>query len=524
MKHRVEWHVLPGWHRGVRTAALLCLAALAGCATESEMYGGIRSRRGGAYRQWVRAREVRDASRPELTGPLSLEDALKLALTSNKSLIAAARETDVARGAVLEAYSNALPDISATAGYTRLDKVPSTNIGGVSVSLGDPDNYSMGLEVRQPLFRGGGIPAAMRASRWYSLLSDEALRGTVQQTIYDVALAYYDALLARHLYSVNRDAVESAEAHLRDVQAKRDAGVASDFDVLRAEVDVSLFEAEMIQQRNRIHVAKTRLLQVMGSSQESDIALSGELPYAPMKPVLDEAVRLAYENRPDLYQAELNFRLQTEALRIARSEYWPKLDASFRQEWANPDPHSSSRIEWGDAWTAGVSATWPLFNGLGREGRVRQEKARLRKREIELADAEERTLLDVRQALIDLRDAEEFVESQRLNLDRAEEALRLAEVDYRQGVAEAVTVTEARAALTRARGFYYESVYSHAVARLNLQRAMGILGPRAGETWESQNTTARTGRITDVFAASDVSMDRPSAAPSAAGNDEGVPE
>jgi len=467
---------------------------LSGCAMERSMYGGLQQRRGEAYQRWRRARESEEASQTRLKGELSLGDALKLALTHNKSLQSALQEEQVSRGRVIEAYSNVLPSLTATAGYTHLDEVPGFDVGGQSVAIGDVDNYSAGLEVKQPLFRGGGIPAAWRAARWYSLLANEGVRGAVQGVIYEVAHAYYDTLLAQHLYEVNRDAVESAKAHLRDVQVKRAQGIASDFDVLRAEVDVSLFQADMIQQRNRIHLAKTRLLRAVGVSQDSEVTLSGELTYSPMKPVLDEAVRLAYQNRPDLYQAELSVELQQEALRIARSDYWPKVNAWARQQWANPDPHTSE-VGWGNAWSAGVSVDWPLFDGLGREGRVLQERARLRQQDIQLVDAEERALLEIRQAMLSLRDAEEFVESQRMNLDRAKEALRLAQVEYQQGIAEAVTLTEARAALTRARGLYYQAVYGHTVARLDLQRSMGILGPRAGESPAEAKPPVRPGEI-----------------------------
>jgi len=109
-----------------------------------------------------------------------------------------------------------------------------------------------------------------------------------------------------------------------------------------------------------------------------------------------------------------------------------------------------------------------------------QERERLKQRQIQLIDAEERTLLEIQQAILSVLDAEEFVDSQRMNLDRAKEALRLAEVGYREGIQEAVAVTEAMSALTRAQGLYYEAVYTHSVARVTLQRAMGILGPRAG--------------------------------------------
>jgi len=511
--------------RAARAAGPVILLGLSllvsGCASERSLYGGLQGRRMEAYHQWRRARNSEQASQTRLKGELALEDALKLALTHNKSLQSALQEEQVSRGKVTEAYSNVLPSLTATAGYTHLDEVPGFDVGGQSVAIGDVDNYSAGLQVKQPLFRGGGIPAAWRAARWYSLLANETVRGAVQGVIYEVAHAYYDTLLAQHLYEVNRDAVESAKAHLRDVQVKRDRGIASGFDVLRAEVDVSLFEADMIQQQNQIHLAKTRLLRAVGVSQDSEVTLSGELTYSPMKPVLDEAVRLAYQNRPDLYHAELSVELQQEALRIARSEYWPKLNAWARQQWAKPDPHTSE-VEWDDAWSAGISVDWNLFDGLGREGRVIQQKARLRQSEVRLVDAEERVLLEIRQAILSLRDAEEFVESQRMNLGRAKEALRLAEVEYQQGIADAVTVTEARAALTRARGLYYQAVYRHTVARLDLQRAMGILGPRAGASPTEAKMPLRPGVI-EQFSAGNKSgtLQQPEASAPAGGGSKG---
>lgn len=474
---------------------LLLLALTAGCATEPAIYRDLQAGRLQAYQEWEQIQREEAAAEPYLEGELSLEDALKIALSYNKPLQIAMQEREIARGVVLESYSEALPTLSANADYVRLDEVGGFEIEGRSVSIGDVDNYSAGLRVSQPVFRGGAIPAALRAARLAALLADEQARGAVQGVIYEVAKAYYDALLAEHLFAVNRDAVESAKAHLRDVEIKREQGVASDFDVLRAQVDVSIFEAEMIQQRNRIHLAKAQLLKALGASQESEVTLADSLVYAPMKPVFEEAVRLAYENRPDLYQAELTVQLQREALRVARSKYWPEIDAWFSQEWSKPDPHSSTIIEWGDAWSTGLSARWSLFDGFRREGRIRQDRERLKQREIQLVDAEERTLLEIQQAILSLRDAEEFVESQRLNLARAREALRLAEVGYRQGIEDAVKITEARSALTLAQGLYYEAVYSHSLARLTLQRAMGILGPRAGATEPPSEVQAHPGHI-----------------------------
>jgi outer membrane protein TolC len=462
-------------------AAALLLQAANGCVSRESLVRDIRETRTSAYNQWVKMREAQAATEVTISGKLRLEDAVKLAIRQNKELQATLQEKEIARGKVVESYQAALPKVNAEGTYTRLDKVNTFDVGDVSIALGDVDNYSVDLTVSQPVFRGGAIGAALRAARLADLLSDEAVRSALQRTIYDVARAYYDALLFQHQVDVNEDAVRSAEVHLEDVRKKRRLGVASDYDVLRAEVDVSNFRAEMIKQKNSVDIAKSRLLKAMGVLQKSDIDLADELEYVPMKPVLEEAIRIGHENRPDLYQAELEVRLQKEALRVAKSRYWPQVDAFFEQLWGKPDPRSTTTNEWNDTWNAGLSVNLSLFDGLGREGRVHQQKATLAQSRYRLANTQEQAFLEIRQALLSLRNAEEFVESQKLNRSRAREGLRLAEVGYREGIASEVEVSDARSALTTASGLYYESVYGHAVSRLNLQLAMGILGPGPGE-------------------------------------------
>ena len=461
-------------------AALFGLALLAGCVSSEALYEDVHASRTAAYAEWKQQHDSQEASRTRLSGKLTLADGLALALLNNKPLLAAAQARAAARGDEVASYSSVLPKLSGTAGYTRQDKVASFDIGGQTIPLGFVNNFSAGLNVSQPVFRGGAITAQLRSGVIGICLSDEGLRAQAQQTIYDVARGYYDTLLAQELVAVNEEAVKSAEGHLKDVTARRGQGMASEYDVLRAQVDVSNFRAEMIQQQNRVHLAMAALFKTMGVSQDSVVELSDTMNYAPMKPVIEEAVRLAHENRPDLYRAEFGVRLQREALRIAYSRYWPSVDATYNRVWSRPDPHDTMLDAWGSAWNAGVAVTWPIFDGLAREGAVMRERAVLKQRHIELLDAEERALLDVQQAILSIRDAEEFVESQRLNLERAKEGLRLVEVGYREGVNSEVEVTDARSALARAKELHYQAVYQHNVARLDLQRAMGILGPRPG--------------------------------------------
>ncbi len=145
------------------------------------------------------------------------------------------------------------------------------------------------------------------------------------------------------------------------------------------------------------------------------------------------------------------------------------------QEWANPDPHDSSRDEWGDEWQAGLELRLSVFDGMDRAGALIQERARLRQYEIALRDAEEQVVSQIRQLALSLRTAEEFANSQNRNLETAKEAVRLVETGLKEGQNTPVEVMDARQALTTASANYYRSLYDHAVTRVALQKAMGLL-------------------------------------------------
>jgi len=462
---------------------VLITLQLAGCVSSEQFYQEVSLSRDAAYRQWKSRKERQEQSQTYISGKLSIEDCLKLTLVNNKTLQRVVEEKEIARGERLKSYSAILPTVGLSGDYTRLDEVASFG----SITIGDLDNYSAGLSVTQPIFAGGSIIAKINTGKLVSLLADQTVRAAVQDVIYAAYYSYYDVLLNQHLCRISADAVRSAEAHLDSVKQKRQGGVASDFDVLRAEVELSNFQAELIQNKNAINIAKANLLKVMGVSQDSDFVLSDELTYVSLKMGMEQAVEVAYRNRPDLFGRQFDIKLQKELLNIARSRYWPSISGFYDNTWSKPDPHNSMKIEWGRVWQAGIVATLPLFDGLSREGEIIQQKARVKQSQIDLIDAEETALFELTKALLSIENAEEFVQSQRLNLARAEEGLRLAEVGYKEGINTQVEMIDAQAALTKARAFYYQSVYSHLIAKLDLQKAMGTLTELRIENLELKN-------------------------------------
>lgn len=489
---------------------VLVALQLAGCVSSEKYYEDVGLSREAAFRQWKNRKERQERSRPVISGKLNVADCTKLALVNNKVLQSIVQEREIARGERLKSYSAILPTVNITGDYTRLDEVTSFEIdtpaGKEKIRFGDENIYSTGLMVTQPIFAGGSIPARINAAKLLSLLTDETVRAAVQEVVYAAEHAYYDVLLSQHLLEISTDAVRSAQAHLDNVKQRKRGGVASDFDVLRAEVELSNFHAEFIQNKNAIDVAKASLVKVMGVSQDSDFLLSDELLYVPSKITMEQAVEAAYLNRPDLLGREFDIKMQKELLNVARSKYFPLISGYYSKTWAKPDPHNMTKIEWGHAWQGGITATLPIFDGFLRDGEIVAQKARLKQGQIDLIDAEETALFELTKAQLGIENTAEFIESQQLNLTRAEEGLRLAGVGYREGVNTQVEMIDAQSALTTARANHYHAIYSHIIAKLDFQKAMGTLTsvetaePESQATIESSNAEEMgIGRNKDLY-------------------------
>ncbi|MFA5250778.1 MAG: TolC family protein, partial [Parachlamydiales bacterium] len=384
-------------------------------------------------------------------------------------------EKSIAQSKEKEAVSYSLPHLGVSAGYTHIEKTP---MGLKLIGLGKQDNYAVDLKVAQPLYRGGEIYAGITAAYLSSQAANEQIRGQVQKTIYDTVKAYFDLLLAQELYKVQQKALVTARNHLREVERKLKEGLSFKYDQLRAEVDVTNFEAELIKQKNHISLAEVLLLKTMGVSLKSRVALKDQLQYESAAMAYDEALKIALLNRYDVLSAVLALGIENEQVKIARSGYLPKINAFFGNQWGRrTNPQTGLLDAWGREWNYGLSLEWPIFDGLRTKAAISRAKAQVKQKEYLLENLKELVSLNVEQALFSLQDADALVQSQNLDLKRSAEALNLAELNFKEGLASELVLTDALSATVRSETLYYSAIYQHNLAKLNLDLAMGVLSP-----------------------------------------------
>jgi outer membrane protein TolC len=427
-----------------------------------------------------------------LTQPMSLADAVNLALRQNPNIIRAQKDLEVTEGVVIQTRAIALPKLGVIGDYKALspgdlDTVPIT-IGGPNqtFTFGSAQSWAAQLKLVQSIYEGGRMVSSFRAAR---LLRDRSLleyHTEVANTVLVVETAYYGILLAEQQITVQEASVALLERELTDATRRFEAGTVPRFNVLRAEVELGNAKPKLIQARNSFRIAKNNLATLLGINIPRDIVedipmqLTGKLEAVPYDLDLPRALLMALERRSELGALRKTQALRKEDVVSAKAGYKPSVQA-----FAGYDSHSSIfgqdlTVEV-HGWLTGVQMTWSMFDGLLTQGKVKEAKALYEKAGVELDDTGRRIELDVRTAYSNFIESREVLESQKKVLEQAEEALRLARARNEAGTSTQLDVLSAQTALTDARSTQIQALHDYAVARARLERAVGANVPAQAE-------------------------------------------
>jgi len=433
---------------------------------------------------------------------LSVRESVDIALRNNRALAAARQETMKAQGSIVEARSEALPELSFTIAATHQGEAPEAEFEGESISFGKRDNYTMTANLSQALYKGGRIRAGLRGAALFEDYSEEGVREAESAVIVAVRKAYLDVLLQEELASVQQRTLDLALRNLDDVRLSREAGTASRFDVTRGEVEVAQAVAALTEAQNSLRVARKRFLNALSLDLNTTFELSDELSYSAAE--LDEAAatELALANRPGLARAKLAAEMQKEAVTAARSPSLPQVFMTGIWQGGTQSQFGlGGEGAWQEGWQVGVSASLSLFDGMRTRGRVIQERAALEQAELAELDLKQNVLLEVSEAILSIRNAEELVRSRREEVRLAEESEGLARDRFKAGKATQLDILDAQLALTAARTGLATATYSHELALLELERATGVIDrPSGAEALFKRTADGNPGNERDLAA------------------------
>ncbi len=410
---------------------------------------------------------------------LTLEETIHLALSQNPYHLAAAERMESARAEVREAAAGFFPSLNAQGLHTLDEKLfelefPDPLTGqSQRISVDFTRDYQFSLSLSLPLFTGGRLTSAYKQAKYNLSSTEEAVRQSEHLTVFNAKAAFYGFLLAREFVKVAEEAVEVAEKHFKNVRALYEVGMASKFDLLRSEVEMANLKPQLIRARNNLKIAELNLKTLLGLELAQPIEIKGELSYQPYEPNLEECLTQALSNRPELKQLGYQKKMAGQMLKIARASRLPSIALSGTYNyWA--DRLNFKEENWQNYYSVNLALSLPIFNGFSASAQIAQSKAMIRELELTNKGLLDRVKFEVRQATLKIQEAKESLLSQEKNVEQAQESLRIAELNFSEGMVTTLDVSSAQAALTQAKTNYTQALYDYVVSLAQLDKAMGI--------------------------------------------------
>ncbi len=413
---------------------------------------------------------------------LTLQGAISLALKQNPDILKSIHEIERTRGQVIEVRAQALPKIQATGTYTQYDpdlltgggsSISSTATGSSTYSGVTVDKtWRITLDVKQTIYSGGKVRAAMKIAELTEDTSHQLLRETVATVIARVRTQFYTALLNRELITVSEESIQLLSDELQDQQNRFAAGTVPRFNVLRAEVELANARPELIRSRNNYLISRLELGKTLGLDGDEKLDVLGELRMQPHAVNLQKGIATARKNRAILKAQKDTIETEEHQITVAKSGYKPQLTASGGYEFMNnSSTRDLSNVTHG--WYLGVTGTWAVFDGFETKGKVDQARARLASAKVNFSDSVQQVELEVQKAYAQAKVAREVIGSQVKVVEQAEEALRLAKERLAAGAGTQLDVLDARVALTKARTTQKQALSEYNVALAEYDRATG---------------------------------------------------
>lgn len=510
---------------------------------------------------------VPSATRPLLLSPgarelgalvenreLTIEDAVGIALRTNREFATALSGLERASGRTGQARSALSPVVGITGALTNYDRPVTANFGGNDLTLTNSFSPVVSPAVSLPIDIFGSIRSAVRQAQFNEIAARIEINRARNSLVYDVRNAFYGALRAQGQLVVAEDNLTNASARLADAQTTVRAGTGTQFDVLTAQRDVADAQQGVVAARGNVTIALGQLKSTMGIDVSTPIRITdagaveeptGEattlpaltppprlvpttegVPQVPATPdpsarfhtARDEvelgpeylaAVQEAVTSRPEVLESSASITAAERGLAYARRSSLPSLSLTAGY---NLQPNAAGFTPERQGSLAVVFSV-PLFDGGLARAREREARADIASAQTNRRSAVDGVTLDVQQSYVNLVQARERVRVVNVGVAQAREAFRLARIRAIAGVSASpqlspqLELSNAQATLTQAESNRVNALYDYNVARAGLERATGrysygpALAPGAGyesapgpsvtgQTLPGQSTTA----------------------------------
>jgi outer membrane protein len=422
------------------------------------------------------------------TGPdvqrMTLKEAISTALEKNNLIRAAGYTAEAASQGVAIATSRYYPGIffeetfAASNAPTqtfmmKLDEGRFADTDFKVNNLNHPSahhDFKTALSIQQPLYNPSTAPLREMAVKDAEKGALE-LEGTRQGIAFQVFRTYLEAQKAAAQRTSAEQAMGEARENMRLATVRSGAGIGLKSDELRGRTHLAAIESQLITANNNLVLAQMRLAMVVGVATGSRIEPAEPFIGFSVPFQAQELMASALEQRTDLRQARAELEKSAAAVKLARSAYLPSAGAfAAYQMNAENTPFGSDN----DAWSAGISLKWQIFDGFRRCREQDRATAGRSAAAETLENSVKEAAYQLQESLLRNAEMEKRREVARHALLDAEETVRLLSRRFENSLATMAELLDAQSALDQTRAGLVESEANRALAGGQVYFASGI--------------------------------------------------
>lgn len=405
----------------------------------------------------------------------NLEKALEIAQSENPTIKVANKEIEKKKYAKKEVIAGLFPNINVGGGFTYTIKKQTFAIMGQTLKVGQTNNYNAGVNLSLPLL----APTLMKSidlSAKDVELAVESARSSNLNLVNEVTKAYYQLLLAQDSYEVLKKGYAQSEANYEVVNNKFKQGVVSEYDKIRAEVQVRNLKPSMISAENAVNLTKLQLKVLMGLDTNQEIEIVGNLSdyennmYAEALDV-DTAM---VQNNTQLKQMKLQAEMLDKQLQLNKSAYLPSVSLTSQFSYVSmANNFKFGDYQWNPYSTIGFTFTIPIYNGGGRSYKVKQTKLQMEQLTLNTQNLRRNIDLQVKNYMDNIQKSIEQVGSNKESVKQAEKGCVIAKKRYEVGKGTVLELNDSELALTQSKLAYTQAIFDYLSAKADLELVLG---------------------------------------------------
>ncbi len=409
---------------------------------------------------------------------ITLEEAIEIALSESNTIKIADMTIEKTGYAKKGAYSALYPNISATGNYQRTLKkqVMAMEMAGqaMEIEVGMSNNVSAGITAAMPL---------VNAQLWQSLklsaldveLAIEQARSSKISLVSQVKQSFYAVLLAKEAYNVYKEVYDNAQKNFEDVEKKYNVGKASEFEYLRAKVNVNNAEPEVFNAESSVELAIWQLKAIMGIDLNTELDVEGELKdYTEELTVMTLAASdtVSFENNTNLLQLRLQDEMLSQTIKMTKFQYIPTLSASFAYNYNAMG--NTFDMSWNPYSVVALSLNIPIFDGFSKRNNIRQYKKTQDILRLNIEDTERNLNIALENYRDQMNTSVKRFTAAEATLEMAQKSYDISEKMYEVGKATLVELNDAQLALTQAQLTMSQAIYQFMINKASIEELMGV--------------------------------------------------